>query len=272
MSLPVLGVAGGLNEFKSIETWIFEKDRDLEIQDFVPAKMLDPIDQDLVAAYKDFLKDHQGNVGLHGPFISLDIAATDPGIADVTRTRLLQSLQVCEALGGTHLVVHSPFTAWLSKNFLNMPDIKPRMFEAAHDILGPCLERCKDIGCTMVLENIDDTDPFIRKALVDSFKSDYFKLSIDTGHAQLSHSNNGAPAVLDFFLAAGEQLGHVHLQDVDGYADRHWHPLEGIISWAPIFTHLSRLEASPRLIIEPKDRYELLPKCVKRLEELEFAG
>ncbi|MEP3198740.1 MAG: sugar phosphate isomerase/epimerase family protein [Lentilitoribacter sp.] len=271
MNLPILGVAGGLKDFQVIKDWIFEKDRALEIQDFVPSATLGAMHEDLISDYKSFLADHNGLVGIHGPFINLDIAAIDKEISAVTTKRLLQGLDVCEKLGGTHMVVHSPFSAWLSINELNMPSIKRDMFASSQDVLGPVIKRCEEIGCIMVLENIDDTDPFIRKELVETFDTDHFKLSIDTGHAQLSHCNNNAPAVVDFIIAAGELLSHVHLQDVDGYADRHWHPLEGIIPWGPVFNELSKIETSPRLILEPKDRYSLLPTSVERLEEAKLA-
>ena len=271
MTLPILGVATTINDLKQIQNWVLDKHRDIEVQDFVHAHQIDNLDEDIILQYKSCLNGHEGNIGIHGPFINLDVAAVDPEIGKVTQKRLLQGLDICEKLGGTHMVVHSPFTAWLSLNDLNMPSIKRDMFNSAQDILSPCLQRCEEIGCTMVLENIDDTDPFVRKELVETFNSEYFKVSIDTGHAQLSHSNNGAPAVVDFIIAAGEMLGHVHLQDVDGYADRHWHPLEGIIPWGPVFNELSKIEASPRLIIEPKDRYEQLPLSISRLEELGLA-
>jgi sugar phosphate isomerase/epimerase len=267
MTLPVLGVATNLINFDQISDWILEKNRDIEIQDFIVARQLDAMSDDVINGYKKRLENHSGRVGIHGPFINLDITAVDPEIGAVTTKRLLQGLDACEKLGATHMVVHSPFSAWLSLNELNMPDIKRQMFEAAQDILTPCLKRCDEIGCMMVLENIDDTNPMLRSDLVQSFKSDLFKLSIDTGHAQLSHANNNAPAVVDFIISAGELLGHVHLQDVDGYADRHWHPGEGIIPWAPVFNELSKIDANPRLILEPKDRYDQLPQCVNRLEE-----
>lgn len=271
MTLPILGVATTIDDLKQIQTWVLEKHRDIEVQDFVHAHQLDNLDDDIISQYKTCLEGHKGNIGIHGPFINLDVAAVDPEIGKVTQKRLLQGLEVCDKLGATHMVVHSPFSAWFSKNELNMPSIKRDMFNSAQDVLGKCLERCEELSCTMVLENIDDTDPFIRKELVETFDSEYFKLSIDTGHAQLSHSNNGAPAVVDFIIAADKMLGHVHLQDVDGYADRHWHPLEGIIPWAPVFNELSKIAASPRLILEPKDRYALLPASVKRLEDLQLA-
>jgi sugar phosphate isomerase/epimerase len=45
----------------------------------------------------------------------------------------------------------------------------------------------------------------------------------------------------------------VHLQDADGYADRHWLPGEGTIRWASVFSALAKLEEMPRLMIEVKD-------------------
>ena len=51
-------------------------------------------------------------------------------------------------------------------------------------------------------------------------------------------------------MTAGDMLTHVHLQDTDGFADRHWAPGEGNMPWAPVFRALGRLNANPRLILE----------------------
>jgi sugar phosphate isomerase/epimerase len=45
-------------------------------------------------------------------------------------------------------------------------------------------------------------------------------------------------------------LTHVHLQDSDGFADRHWAPGQGNIPWAAVFGALGRLNSNPRLILE----------------------
>lgn len=45
-------------------------------------------------------------------------------------------------------------------------------------------------------------------------------------------------------------LTHVHLQDTDGFADRHWAPGEGNIPWVAAFRALGRLTSNPRLILE----------------------
>ncbi|HMO08640.1 MAG TPA: TIM barrel protein, partial [Paracoccaceae bacterium] len=46
---------------------------------------------------------------------------------------------------------------------------------------------------------------------------------------------------------------HVHLQDTDGFADRHWHPGEGRLNWPAIFAVLRGLRTMPRLILEVND-------------------
>ena len=100
---------------------------------------------------------------------------------------------------------------------------------------------------TLVIENIEDIDPMARKALAESFGSKAVRLSIDTGHAPYAHISTGAPPVDYFVTAAGEMLHHIHLQDSEGYADRHWALGEGTVRWAAVFRAIGRLIIKPRL-------------------------
>ena len=56
-----------------------------------------------------------------------------------------------------------------------------------------------------------------------------------------------------FIHAGGDLLAHVHLQDADGYADRHWIPGEGTILWHTVFSAIERTRANPRLLLELRD-------------------
>mgnify|MGYP006201378727 CR=1 FL=1 len=49
----------------------------------------------------------------------------------------------------------------------------------------------------------------------------------------------------------------LHLQDADGYADRHWPVGHGNLNWRAIFDRLSVLTSSPRLIIEIRDKSQI---------------
>ncbi len=82
-------------------------------------------------------------------------------------------------------------------------------------------------------------------ALAKSFDSPFVMVSIDTGHANYAHGSTDGPPVDYFVHAAGNLLAHVHLQDTDGHADRHWKPGEGNISWVEVFRALARLDMQP---------------------------
>lgn len=61
--------------------------------------------------------------------------------------------------------------------------------------------------------------------------------------------------------AAGARLGHVHLQDSDGYADRHWQLGQGTILWPSVFDAIRETGATPRLIIELRDKAGVIPSA-----------
>lgn len=264
--MPRLGIAINHKDIEGLGDWILETQRDLELQDFVMPDVLSNDASTLISAYKDWLKDHSGNVGIHGPFIGLDIASGDPEVRAIIKKRFGQGLQIAEQLGARHMVVHSPFTQWHTQNYANFEWLKDGIYEAAHDCLDAAVKRAENIGCTLVLENINDVNPDERLQLARSFNSDALKLSVDTGHAELVHGSNGAPPVDYFIKSAGEMLGHVHLQDADGYADRHWVPGEGSIMWPSVFDAIAALPQKPRLIIEVFRNMHRIPEAVRQFE------
>ena len=81
--------------------------------------------------------------------------------------------------------------------------------------------------------------------------------SIDTGHAHLARRMSNAPPVDYFVRDAGDQLRHVHLQDLDGHADRHWAPGEGEIHWSEVFRALSECQSEPHLVLELRRKSEI---------------
>ena len=266
--LPVIGAAVNIMNLAPLKPWLFEKNRDVEIQDFVFPSVLDGDWQGIVNLYREHFAGFEGRIGIHGPFFGLDLAATDPEIQKVIRSRMFQALDVCEALGATHMVVHSPFTHWHHLNFGDSDKLRGEIFEACHASLDPVVARAKEQGCMLVIENIEDVDPMERVRLADSFDNDTVKVSIDTGHANCSRGASGAPPVDYFVKAAGKQLAHVHLQDTDGFADRHWLPGQGTICWPAFFEALKNYGGKPLLVVEVFGTYVPgIPECIARFEE-----
>ncbi|WP_172298229.1 sugar phosphate isomerase/epimerase [Pseudoruegeria sp. HB172150] len=266
MSAPVIGAALGVSDLPTYRDWLFEKDRDLELQSFWQAEALaDGSWRPLAEEANKHLDGFKGRLGIHGPFWGLSFSNFDFEIREIVRRRMMAGLDVCEALGATQMVVHSPITTWDHFNMAMYPDGWERTVELTHDCLDPVIARAEDQGVELVLENIEDADPEKRKRLVETFDSKAFRLSIDTGHAHYAHGRTGAPPVDYFVRSAGNMLAHVHLQDAEGYADRHWAIGRGTIRWHAVFAALTELESNPRLILELRDRAEI-PESMAFLE------
>lgn len=257
-SLPIVGAALPVEALAQYRDWLFELDRDLEVQTFHMADVLDGDWESPAAEAARVLDGFRGRLGIHGPFWGFSVDSMDPEIRAVVTRRMMQGLDVCARLGATAMVIHSPFTTWDAQNLDAWDDARAKLWERTHQTLDAVVKRAEDQGVTLVLENIEDVNPAERRALCASFGSEALKLSIDTGHAHYAHVTNGAPPVDYFVRDAGAALGHVHLQDADGWADRHWSLGEGTIRWAAVFRALAEIDAAPRLVLELRDK-ELIP-------------
>lgn len=257
-------------EIDTHRDWLFDAGRDIEIQDFMSHAALTTDLDDLVLAAKSALAGHSGRIGIHGPFEGLDIDNKDAELRALITARFLTTLQAAERIGARQMVLHSPYTHWYQNNLFSRAGYAEAKLGRIHDILAPVVREAKATGITLVIENIHDVRPETRRAMVDSFGSDALALSIDTGHAQLARRMSGAAPVEDFVRDAGSQLAHVHLQDVDGHADRHWAPGEGEVEWTAVFRALADCSNTPHLVLELNDNADI-PKGFAWLAALGLA-
>ncbi len=251
--LPVLGAALTLDMLAHHRDWILSAPRPVELQSFASARVLSGDMGPALDRARALLDGHTGPLGLHGPFLGFAIDAYDPGVAEIVRARMLACLDACAALKADQMVIHSPVTLWDHTNHLAEPAEEPIQIERVRWVMAPVIRRAEDQGVTLVIENVEDVDPAARCRLADALQSPAVAVSLDTGHAEYCHRLGGAPPVDVFVHAAGKRLQHLHLQDTDGYADRHWHPGDGSLNWPMIFAALGGLRQMPRLIIEVND-------------------
>lgn len=252
-----IGACLKVDEIADHRDWLFGADRDIELQDFTTHAALTTDMNDLVAAAKAALEGHQGRRGIHGPYEGLDMDNKDPELQPLITARFLKANEAAERVGARQVVMHSPYGRWFAFNRFAKPDYPETVLARIHTILGPVVRDAEARGLTLVIENIVDVEPSHRRAMVDSFGSDAIQLSIDTGHAHLARRMSGAPPV-DFFVRdAGDQLAHVHLQDLDGHADRHWAPGEGEIHWPEVFRALEECNNAPHLVLELRRKSDI---------------
>lgn len=250
--------------------WLFDDARDIELQDFMTHAALTEEYEDRIAAAQKALDGHRGRVGIHGPYEGLDIDNKDAELRPLITNRFLKALEAADQVGARQMVLHSPYTAWFQNNLHSWVGYPESKLARIHDCLTPVLKKAEGYGITLVIENIQDVDPATRRCMVDSFQSNAMALSIDTGHAHLARRMSGAPPV-DFFVRdAGDQLRHVHLQDLDGHADRHWSPGDGEIEWLAVFNALQDCASDPHLVLELRHKHDI-PKAFAYLKNLGVA-
>lgn len=272
MPLPTIGACVTVTTMPSLRDWAFAGNRPLEIQDFVQADVIAGDPSALIATWQGLLAGHGGPRGIHGPFFGLDLSNPDAEIRAIVRKRLIKGVEIAAALQADLMVVHSPFNFWHRLNYTNYAFLRPALMAACCDCLAPVLDSARTHGVTIALENIDDTDPADRADLADMMDHPCLRLSVDTGHADLAHANYGAPPVVDVLVEADKRLAHVHLQDVDGHADRHWHPGDGRIAWRPVIDCLQQHVGQPRLLLEVRNRPDRIPETAAWLERLGDPG
>ncbi len=276
-SRPVVGAAVWADDLERIDGlpgFLMDSDRDVEIRDFYLVDALRTDWSQLVETVRGKLDGHRGRVGIHGPSKGFHLDTHDPDIRAIAQARLHAGLDACLAVTGSpgtgHMVVHSPYRTWDWHNLDRGPGERAKKIERVHETLREVVKRAEDEGVVIVIENVEDKDPHDRVVLARSFDSPAVKVSLDTGHAHYAHGATGAPPVDHYVRAAGAMLSHVHLQDGDGFADRHWQIGRGSIMWHSVFGALAELPEMPRLLLELKEAADLLPSA-KWLAEVGLA-
>lgn len=265
-----IGACLKASEIADHRDWLFDAERDIEIQDFGSYTALTSEFEDRVTATKAALEGHKGRLGMHGPYEGLDMDSKDPEVRPIITARFIKALEAADRIGARQMVLHSPYGLWYENNFHNKPNYEAKVLERVHCVMDPVVAEAEKLGITLVIENIMDVDPARRRMMIDSFNSNALAISIDTGHAHLARRMSGASPVDYFVRDAGAQLAHVHLQDLDGHADRHWAPGEGEIHWEEVFRALADCQNAPHLVLELRNKADI-PKGFEYLVWLGLA-
>lgn len=269
-SLPILGVSTTVKALPSMLDWVLDKQRDLELQDpsftpmfdndwshidprFVPDTIMLADWREVAKQANTLLDGYTGRLSIHGPFVGMPLLSVDKLIRDAVKLRFRQSLEFAQVVGATQMVIHSPWEffggPWVPNGTADSREV---VIGTVHAMLDDILPLAEKANCVLVIEDIFDKNPTPLLELIRSFESDYVRLSIDVGHAQLMHLRGG-PTPDQWVRAGADLLTHTHIQDNDGESDRHWGPGRGHINWFALFEAFKDMPDYPRLILETRD-------------------
>jgi sugar phosphate isomerase/epimerase len=219
----------------------------LEIIDFSIATRMDDF-----AAWDGAVRQHVAGVDrlmLHAPYHDLAPASIDPEIRGVTMHRFEQALATAAAYGVNGVVYHS---GYVPRAYL------PRDWVASSAAFWRGFLADKPVGLRLFIENVADDRPELLRDLIDALDDPRVAVCLDVGHANI----NSAIPLSQWIPALTSRIGHVHLNNNDGAADRHWRLDRGNIDMAETLALLSEHSPHATYTIEAAEEEE----CLRWLE------
>jgi sugar phosphate isomerase/epimerase len=172
-----------------------------------------------ISGYKALDRD-RSNDTLHGAFLDVVVSSDDAYIAEYSKKRLRQSMEIARKLSVKGVVFHSGLvpgvtsTVYLN-NWLSRQEAFYRELCEAYPEL------------TVYMENTQESGPELLLPLIEKMSDcQNFKVCLDYAHAAISKT-----PVEEWITELAPYIAHMHVNDNDLKADLHLVPGEGKIDW-----------------------------------------
>lgn len=184
----------------------------LEIDDFYnPSIMRDEVlYEKRKADYKEIIKKYSDRfISMHGAFHSLSIHSKDPDYAELSKKKMIKSIQTATELNCKKIIFHAAIIPQSAGNkFDNIVTVH-------YNFWSELLEKYKDIE--ICIENVWELNADFFLILFEKLNSSRFMMCIDNGHVN-AFSNT---PLNEWITKIKKHISHVHLSDNDKKADLH---------------------------------------------------
>ncbi|NLG23732.1 MAG: TIM barrel protein [Clostridiales bacterium] len=172
----------------------------------------------------------------HGSAVSRDFLAICAADAGQLRRLYDRSFELARSLGIDAVVFHANYFGHMSAP----------AWVAAQAAFWRGYLCDKPARARIYAENFVGETPRMLADLCDAVGDARFGLCLDVGHAGC---NSNVP-LRDWISILGARIGHVHLHDNDGAADRHWPPGRGSLDLRRAIQDIGRLPGAPAIVLE----------------------
>ena len=239
-----------------------------ELNAYYPSIDLDCLDLEEVKDARTRAEAAGMEMVVHAPFFELNIAALARRIRETSVAYVKKSIDLCAAIGGQTLVVHSgnyTYSITEGPDLFSDPVTKLQ-WDTNIDSLKQINDYANSNGVVVCLENLGGFGSVdrsfedllaIREAVGESLK-----FTLDVGHARLN-KNYGVEKGLK---TLGEHIRHIHITDNHGETDDHMAIGDGdsdysaVVEFAKDFPHVATLEvlelsADPAPILRSREYF-----------------
>lgn len=191
----------------------------LELNDFMYPRTLD--DEEKCEEIASFYSKYNDLVyNSHGDFFDVLVFSEDPKIVEISKMRIMQSLDVARAAGAEAVIFHSNI-----EPFLTADVYKQKWLRRNERVFREMCARYPDM--CIYLENMFDTKPHDLADLAERMKDVMnFGICFDYAHAFIS-----ASPLSTWAKELSPYIKHVHINDNDGISDLHLAVGDGTIEW-----------------------------------------
>jgi sugar phosphate isomerase/epimerase len=162
------------------------------------------------------------------------------GEGDLGRMKERLDLEATSRLGGGIMVMHTGYMPQFSRGgrrhwFRNWAERMPRI-----------VDRARELGVRIALENTWDDRPEVLLHLADSIQGGDIDFCLDTGHVNVF----SRLPVGRWWDALGDRVAALHLHDNDGLSDDHLEPGKGTFDFAGLARRVRDSGRMPLLDLE----------------------
>ncbi len=215
---------------------------------------LDTLQKSQVSEVARQISDAGLTVTFHAPFMDLRPGAIDPRIRKVTTDRLEQAFNLVPYFHPLTVVCHPSFDAGYYDSD------KQAWLENSIETWGHLLKLAEQMGTTIALENVYETEPDLLHELLSAFPSSHLCLCFDTGHF-----NVFSRVPLERWVEKlAPRLGQLHIHDNNGKTDEHFPVGEGTFPFLKFFAMLRERKLSPLVTLEAHSE-DALRKMIRNI-------
>jgi len=224
--------------FDEFLTYARQGDHNLEIACFADPNLLDGNWREVLEDCWRKLRDFEGTISLHGPFLGLYISSRDSRIRAVARDRVLQGMEIAKGLGGKYAVFHGNFIS-----LIRQKSYRRNWIARNADFWSEMLER---YDVTVLLENLWEPGPELFREVLEKVSSPRLKVCYDTGHASVFSKARFE----DWLRVLGDNIAYMHVNDNGGEIDDELAPGEGNINWREFSDLIEKHRIAPNIVFE----------------------